>query len=80
MQKGGWVQTDDKRTGSERTGSGEIRITLLIIWLGRACGMEAALQALKQGNVEVGVLQETMLKKEINTRYGAGYAVWATEA
>ena len=57
-----------------------IRIVSLNIRPGRASGLEAALRALKQGNVEVGVLQEMKLKKGIHTRYGVGYAVWETEA
>ena len=35
---------------------------------------------MKQGNLDVGVLQETKLTEVIHTRYGAGYAIWATEA
>ena len=42
--------------------------------------MEAALQALQQSNVGIGVLQEINLTKEIHTRYSAGYKVWAMEA
>ena len=42
--------------------------------------MEAALCALQQGNVDVGVLQETNIAKGIYTPYGTGYAVWATQA
>ena len=38
--------------------------------------MEAALRALQQGNVDVGVLQETKLTRGVHTRYGDGYSVW----
>ena len=45
----------------------EIRIASPNIWLGRAGRMEVALQALKQGSVDVGVLQETNPIKGIHT-------------
>ena len=35
----------------------EIRLVSLEIWLGQASGLEASLRALKQGNVDVMVLQ-----------------------
>ena len=53
---------------------------MLKIRLGRAGGLEAALQALKQGNVDMGVLQETKLKDGIHARQGSEYAVWETDA
>ena len=42
--------------------------------------LETALQALYQGNVDVGFLQEKKLTQGIYTRHGVGYNVWATEA
>ena len=42
--------------------------------------MEAALCALQQGNIGIGVLQETKLKGGIYTQYSLGYKVWETEA
>ena len=60
--------------------SGKIRIDTLKIRLGKAGGLEAALQDLRQGNVDVGVLQETKLTDGIHARQGEGYYVWATEA
>ena len=41
--------------------------------------LEAALRALQQGNVNIGVLQEKKLTQGIHTQHGAGYDVWATE-
>ena len=35
--------------------------------------MESALQALQQGNAEVGFLQETKLTQGIHTRHVSGY-------
>ena len=49
----------------------------------RTGGLEAALealQALRQGNVDVGVLQETKLTDEIHMRQGEGYSVLTTAA
>ena len=57
-----------------------IKIASLNIRLGQAGRLEAVLWASKQGNVDVGFLQETKLTEGIRTRYGAGYAVWVTEA
>ena len=57
-----------------------IRITSLNIrsvWLG---GLEAALRTLNQGNIRIGVLQETKLTGGIHMRYSLIYKVWATEA
>ena len=42
--------------------------------------MESALQALKQGNVGIGVLKETKLTLGIHTHYSSGYKVWDMEA
>ena len=42
--------------------------------------MEAALQALHQGNIGIKFLQELKLIEGIHTRYSAGYKVWAAEA
>ena len=38
-----------------------IRLNTLNIFSGRAVRLEAALQALKQGNLDVGVVQETKI-------------------
>ena len=57
-----------------------IRIATLNIRLGRARGLEAALRALQQGNVNIGVLQETKLTQGIHKRHGAGHDVWEIEA
>ena len=56
-----------------------IQIASLNIRSGLAGGLEAALHALQQGNVDVGVLQKTNVTKGIHTRYRAGYAVWAMQ-
>ena len=42
--------------------------------------MEAALCTLQQGNIGIGVLQETKLKGGIYMQYSLGYKVWETEA
>ena len=47
-------------------GLGKIRLATLNIMLGRAVGLEAALMAMQQGNVDMGVLQETKLKDRIH--------------
>ena len=41
--------------------------------------MESALQALHQGNVGIGVLQETKLTKGIHTRYSIDNKIYETE-
>ena len=41
--------------------------------------MYVALHSLQQDNVNIGVLQETKLPRGNHTRYGAGYAIWATQ-
>ena len=58
-------------------GSG-IRIEALSIRSGRAGGLETALHALWQGNIRIGVLQETKLTGGIYMRESSGYKVWAT--
>ena len=40
---------------------GKIRLATLKIMSGREGGLDVALRALRQGNVDVGVLQETKL-------------------
>ena len=42
--------------------------------------LEAALEALFQGNVGLVILKEINLTDGIHTCYGTGYLVWATEA
>ena len=42
--------------------------------------MEAALSALRQGNIGIRVLQDTKLTWGIHTRYSSSYKVWAVEA
>ena len=44
-----------------------IRLASLKIWLGQKGGKEAALRALKQGSMDVGVLQENNLTKGKHT-------------
>ena len=57
-----------------------IRIALLKIRSERVGGLEAAIWALNQGNVDVDVFQETKLMDGIHARHGAGYTVWMTVA
>ena len=52
--------------------SGKIRLATLNIRSGRAGGLEAALRALRQGNIDVGVLKETKLTDGIHARQGEG--------
>ena len=42
--------------------------------------MEAAICALRQGQIEIGVLQEMKLTGGIHTRCTSGYKVWLTQA
>ena len=57
-----------------------IRLATLNIRLGRAGGLEAALRDLRQGNVDVGVLQETKLTDSIHVCQVEGYFLWVTKA
>ena len=47
--------------------------------MGRSGGLETTLRALRQGNVDVGFLQEKKLTQGIHTRHDVGYGVWAAE-
>ena len=77
VQGWGYFRTQD-RQGVR--GSGKIRLATLKIRSGRAGELEVELRELRQGNVDVGILQETKLKDRIHERQGEGYSVWATEA
>ena len=57
-----------------------IRLATLNIRYGRTGGLEAALRALRQDNVGVGFLQETILTDGIQVRKGEGYFICMTEA
>ena len=57
-----------------------IRLASLDISTGRVGGLETALRALHQGNVDMGFLQENNLMQGIHTRHGTGYNVWAMDA
>ena len=61
-------------------GSGNIRLATINIRSGREGGLEATLWVPRQGNIDVGVLQEKKLTDRIHARQGEGYSVWATEA
>ena len=63
VQGGRYFQTRDRRGVK---GSGNIRLATLNIRSGRAGGLELALRALRQGNIDVGVLQETKLTDRIH--------------
>ena len=56
----------------------KFRLVTLNIRSGQAGRLDSALRELKQGNVNVGMLQETKLTKVIHTHHSAGYSVWAT--
>ena len=47
-----------------------IRLATLNIRSGRAGGLEAALRVLRQGKIDVGVLQETKITDNIHERKG----------
>ena len=53
-------------------GSGNIRLATINISSGREGGLEAELWAMGQGNVDVGVLQETKLTDRIYAPQGEG--------
>ena len=53
-----------------------IRHVTLKIRSRRVGGLEAALRYLKQGNIDVVVLQETELTERIHAWQRYGYAVW----
>ena len=63
VQGGRYFQTRDRRGVK---GSVNIRLATLNIRSGRAGGLELALRALRQGNIDVGVLQETKLTDRIH--------------
>ena len=58
----------------------KIRLATLNIRSERSGGMEAVLRELRQGNVDVGVLQETKLTYRICVRQGEGYFLRKKEA
>ena len=57
-----------------------IRLASLNIQTGWVDGLDMALRALQQGNVDVGFLQKTKMTQGTHTQRRAGYEVWATEA
>ena len=58
----------------------DIRLAKLNIRLGREEGLEAALRALKEGNVDMGVLHDKNLTDGIHARQVEGYTVCLTAA
>ena len=75
-----WIRTQDSWDWKSSEEGKGIRIASLNIRSGQAGGLEAALRALQQGNIDVGVLQETKLMRGVHTRYRAGCDVWETQA
>jgi exonuclease III len=57
-----------------------VRIATYNIRSGRAGRLEAVLRAMKQMNVDIGLLTEAKLTDGIHTRYSSGYNVFATRA
>ena len=47
---------------------------------GRSGGLEAALRAMEQANIDMGFMQETKITDGVYTRASAGYRVIATDA
>lgn len=70
---------DGRGTGAEENAS-TIRFVSYNIRNGRNGGLEAALRAMAQANVDLGVFQETKLTDDIYTRVSSGYRVIATNA
>ena len=60
-----WTQDRKYRRGSGKANG--IRLATINIMSGRAGGLEAVLGYLKQGNLDVGVLQDTKLTDGIHT-------------
>ena len=58
----------------------DIKLATLKFRSGRAGGLEAALRALNQGNVYMGISQEMKLTDGIHAQLGEGYAVWVSAA
>ena len=75
---GGWYRKLDRQDVRGLSKTNGIRLAKLNIRSGRAGGLEAGLRVMKQGNVDVGVLQETNLTDGIHAHQGEGYAVWET--
>ena len=78
-RRGGQIRTWDRQGVRDSYKSRRIRLAMMNIRLGREGGLEAALHSMKQGDVDVGVLQETKLADVIHAQHGSGYAVWASE-
>ena len=57
-----------------------ILVTSLNTRSGHAGGLETAMCVLQQGNIGIGVLQETKLTRGIHMLFSSGYKIWATEA
>ena len=75
--QGKWSQVNGVPKEAER--EYVIRIATLNIRSGQAEGMETALHALRQGNIGIGVLQETKITRGIHMQQSLGYTVWVTE-
>ena len=65
---------------SRTDGCGTFAVASWNIRSGRNAGLESALRAMASCGVDLGILQETKLTKNIYTRSSAGYTVVATEA
>ena len=72
---GGQIQIQYRRGVRGSIEAIGIRLATLNIRSGSLGGLEAALLALKQGNVDVGVLQDMKLTDGIHVWLGAGYTV-----
>ena len=76
------LRTEDgspRRTGTEDAAK-TIRLATYNIRNGRNGGLEAALRAMAQANVDLGVFQETKLTEGTHTRRSSDYQVRATDA
>ena len=71
---------DAEGTPSRTDGSGTFSVATWNIRSGRNGGLESALRALEQANVDLAFLTEAKLTGGIHTRRGNGYDVIATNA
>ena len=78
----GSASAETTATGGDSTGLDRklIRLATYNIRSGRAGRLEIALRAMKQMNVDLGILTEAKLTDGIYTRYSSGYNVYATSA
>ena len=65
---------------SQARKGGKIKLATYNIRDGRNVRLEGALRAMKQMNVDLGILTETKFTDGVHTRFSSGYNVVATRA